>query len=64
MPELPEVQNTVDGIAKSALDQTIISVWSDYEVFGTRVGIFQKKRLKKLCLFLIPLTTLFMSCSP
>jgi len=31
MPELPEVQNTVEGIARLALKKTITDVWSDYD---------------------------------
>lgn len=30
MPELPEVQTTVDGINKYAKNQTIVDVWTDY----------------------------------
>jgi len=31
MPELPEVQNTVNGINESVLGRTITDVWSDYD---------------------------------
>lgn len=31
MPELPEVQNTVNGINKHAVGRTITKVWSDYD---------------------------------
>ncbi len=31
MPELPEVQNTVDGINSSVMGETITDAWSDYD---------------------------------
>ena len=31
MPELPEVQTTVDGLNKKVLERTFVDVWSDWK---------------------------------
>ncbi|MSU60690.1 MAG: bifunctional DNA-formamidopyrimidine glycosylase/DNA-(apurinic or apyrimidinic site) lyase [Candidatus Staskawiczbacteria bacterium] len=46
MPELPEVQTTVNGLNKKVLERTFVGVWSDWKRMVKEPGNF--KRFKKL----------------
>ncbi len=55
MPELPEVQTTVDGLSKKVLKRTFIDVWSDWEKivkkpknFGEFKRIIKGKKIQKV----------------
>ena len=55
MPELPEVQTTVNGLNKKVLNKTFINVWSDWKKivkkpksFGDFVKEIRNKKIKKI----------------
>ena len=55
MPELPEVQTTVDGLNKKVLCRTFIDVWSDWNKIVKKPNNFEKfkkeikdKKIKKI----------------
>src|SRR3989344_3597142 len=55
MPELPEVQTTIDGLNKKVLNRTFIDVWSDWEKtvkmprdFKTFKKELKGKKIKKI----------------
>jgi len=41
MPELPEVQTTVNGLNKKVLNRTFIDVWSDWKKTVKKPGDFE-----------------------
>jgi formamidopyrimidine-DNA glycosylase len=48
MPELPEVQTTVNGLNKTVKGRTIIDVWTDYgsKIYNSQFSIFKKDQIK------------------
>ena len=73
MPELPEVQTTVNGLNKKVLLRTFVDVWSDWEktVKKPRLPSGQAKSFlqfkseimnKKIIKFGGALKTLFLTC--
>jgi len=48
MPELPEVQTTVDGLNKTVKGKKILGVWTDYgsKIYNSQFSIFNKKQIK------------------
>jgi len=48
MPELPEVQNTINGLIKKVLNRTFIDVWTDIKRFKNIKQKIKNKKIKKL----------------
>ena len=48
MPELPEVQTTVEGLKSKVLKRTFVDVWSDWEKIVKKPKNFEqfKKEIK------------------
>lgn len=48
MPELPEVQTTVNGLNRTVKGRIIVDVWTDYgsKVYNSKFSIFNKDQIK------------------
>ncbi len=48
MPELPEVQTTVNGLNRTVKGRKILDVWTDYgsKIYNSRFSIFNKNQIK------------------
>ncbi len=48
MPELPEVQTTVNGLNRTVKGRTVVDVWTDYgsKIYNSKFSIFNKDQIK------------------